>query len=502
MSYYITTPIYYANAEPHIGSAYTTLAADVLARWRRTLGEAVFFLTGTDEHGDKIAQAATAAGVQPRELADRISATFVAEWRRLNIRPDGFIRTTDPRHVTVVREFLERLYDRGAIYRGKYRGMYCDGCEEFKTELQIGPDNKCPIHGAPLTEVAEDAYLFKLSMYQEKLRELIDGDVLAISPPSRKREALGLLEGAGLRDIAISRQRVSWGIPLPWDGDQTVYVWIDALINYYSAAQSAGPIFDSGKKPVFPPALQLIGKDILRFHALVWPALLLAADLPRPQRLAVHGFFTVNGEKMSKSRGNVVSPRALVERYGVDGARYVLLAAVPFGADGDVSFSRLDAIYNAELAHNLGNLVSRITQMIELYRSGNVPNVAADDLKVTLLKNDVARRLEDCQLAGALGLISRHVSKLNVYIDATKPWQLAKDGAVERLGVVLATLAADCAVVGRLLTPFMPQAGQKIAAMFETSAAGQDYDTLKASRSSRAKFQLFPALLPPDAERD
>lgn len=491
---YITTPIYYVNGDPHIGSAYTTLVADVFARYAKFKGEDTFFLTGTDEHGAKIAEAAAKAGKEPQAFTNEISAKFAAAWRDLNIQPDGFIRTTDPKHKACVQKFLQNLFDAGHIYKGEYKGWYCTGCEEFKTETQIGENNTCPIHLTPLTEVAEEAYLFKLSAFESRIREAIESGAFRISPESRKNEVLGFIKHEGLRDVAISRKNVTWGVPLPWDESHTVYVWVDALLNYVSAADSTGPDFESKKRPQFPPALQIIGKDILRFHALIWPAILFAAELPLPKELFVHGYFTSGGQKMSKSLGNVITPKELIDRYGVDATRWLLATAVPFGSDGDLTLERLDEKYNSDLANNLGNLVSRVTSMLVRYREGKVPeaiNVPLRQIEETRTSLDAAYGATD--LTKVTDTLRLHADCINKYIEDERPWALAKTDQA-KLDEVLANLAENVFVLACFVTPFLPNTADIILAGFGTSVSQVDYVTLGKANHTAGK--IIPPLEP------
>jgi methionyl-tRNA synthetase len=499
---YITTPIYYVNDNPHIGHAVTTLAADVLARYYKLKGEDVFFLTGTDEHGAKIAEAAEKAGKEPQAFTDEISQNFAQTWDDLHIEPDGFIRTTDPHHKAVVQHFLQDLYDKGAIYKGSYKGWYCIGCEEFKTETQIGPGNTCPTHNRPLIEVEEEAYLFKLTEFREQIKQAVESDTLKIRPESRKNEVLGFLKHEGLRDVAISRKNVAWGIPVPWGKDHTVYVWVDALLNYYSASQPDGPQFESGKKPAFPPSHQLIGKDILRFHAIIWPALLLASGKPLPKELFVHGYFTINSQKMSKSLGNVITPQQLINRYGVDATRYLLLAAVPFGADGDISLERLDLLYTSDLANNLGNLVSRVQAMLVRYREGHVPRTLDRQTSgkfVTARSEYIHRSIESLDFTDAVNELQVTMDSLNTFIEELKPWTLAKEGKDQELDEVLAVLAENVFLLGYLYWPILPQASAKVLSIFGSSIKDIDYDTLLTTNHTAGKTitpidPLFPRL--------
>ncbi len=485
---YITTPIYYVNGTPHIGSALTTLAADVLARfWRIKNGaDDVFFLTGTDEHGAKIAETAQKAGKDPQTFADEISQEFEAAWKLLNIEPDGFIRTTNAAHKKYVQTFLQDLYDKGHIYKGEYTGWYCVGCEEFKTSTQIGENNTCPIHLTPLTELSEEAYHFKLSAFETQIKEAIESGAFAIEPAERKNEALAILN-EGLRDVAISRKNVAWGVTLPWDESHTVYVWVDALLNYLSAAE--GDVF-TDKKPVFPPSLQLVGKDILRFHALIWPGLLIAGEKPFPEKLFIHGFFTVEGQKMSKSLGNQILPQELVDRYGVDGARYLLLSAVPFGSDGDITRSRLDLLYNAALANNFGNLISRVQAMLVKYNGGLVPSTEEKFLNVS-----VGSELSALKINDAIEKLDLIIDALNVTIEQRQPWKLSG----EERDNVMSYLAEAIFRLGYVYAPFLPATSAKILAIFGSSIAEINYDTLNTSNHTAGKTiqpcePLFPRL--------
>lgn len=490
---YVTTPIYYVNGTPHIGSALTTLVADVLARFWRLKKEDVFFLTGTDEHGAKIAESAEKAGKEPQVFADEISQQFEDAWKLLNIEPDGFIRTTNDAHKKYVQQFLQDLYDKGHIYKGEYTGWYCVGCEEFKTTSQIGENNTCPIHLKPLTQLSEEAYHFKLSAFEDQIKEAIESGKFAVEPKERKNEVLSFIN-EGLRDVAISRKNVAWGIQVPWDTDHTVYVWVDALLNYVSAVD--GKVF-ADNKPDWPPTLQLVGKDILRFHAVIWPGLLLAAEKLLPEKLFVHGYFTVEGQKMSKSLGNVILPQDLVDRYGVDGARYVLLAAVPFGSDGDISFSRLDEIYNNDLANNLGNLVSRVQSMLVKYRDGIVPEtkISSDLLfRRKLHDQDDGDYIRDMQ-----SKLYWYCNQLNAYIQNNQPWVLAKTDTQGELDHILGYLAENVFFCAVELAPFIPDTADKILAIFGSSIAEINYDTLNTTNHTAGKKiqpcePLFPRL--------
>jgi methionyl-tRNA synthetase len=500
---YITTPIYYANDAPHIGHAVTTLAADVLNRYAKQSGEETFLLTGTDEHGAKMSEAAEKANLSPQAFVDSIAPKFEQAWKNLNISLDGFIRTSDPKHGAVVAEFLTDLYKKGQIYKGSYKGWYCVGCEEFKTETQIGEGNTCPIHKRPLIELEEEAYLFRLSDYRQQLTDLITNDTFKIQPESRKNEVLGFLKHEELRDIAISRKSVTWGIQLPWDNDHTVYVWIDALLAYYSATKPEGPVFDSDSRPEWPASLHLIGKDILRFHAIIWPAMLLAACEKLPEELFVHGYFTVEGQKMSKSLGNIITPKQLIDRYGVDSARYLLLAAIPFGSDGDMSIERLDALYTSDLANNLGNVVNRVQSMLVQYRQGQVPKTEKVDILNTFyIEIDYYKQIyeNEREISSVIYALQDIIDRINEFIEENKPWSLAKEGSEQELDNVLSHLAEGIFVVGVLFAPFLPETSEKIASIFGTSIGQINYATLLVQNHTAGKTitpipPLFPRLV-------
>src|SRR3989338_1238440 len=369
--FYVTTPIYYVNAEPHIGTAYTTIAADVLARFYRLSGVPTFFLTGTDEHGQKIAAMAAAAGKPPEDFTREMSAKYSMIWNTLEIAPDDFIRTTEERHIAAVNKFLETLKLSGKVYEGDYEGLYCVGHEAFVKDSELTADGLCPDHKTKPEKVKEKNWFFKLSDYGELIKEKIQSGEFVIAPVERKNEVLAFLD-SGLEDIAISRPNVKWGIPLPWDPSQTVCVWVEALFNYVSALG-----FPDGEnyKKFWPVDLQLMGKDIIRFHCVIWPALLAAAGLAWPRKIFAHGFFTIGGQKMSKSLGNVLDPQALAQKYSPDALRYFLLREVPFGQDGDVSEEKLRSRYEGDLANGLGNLFSRVTTLIAQKLEGVLPDV-------------------------------------------------------------------------------------------------------------------------------
>ena len=450
--FYVTTPIYYVNDVPHIGHAYTTLAADVLARYHRQKGGDVFFLTGTDEHGAKVAQAAKEAGKEPKDYANSVVSGFQDAWELLNISNDHFIRTTDPRHEKIASEVLQKIYDKKLIYPGEYEGLYCVGCEKFLTEGDL-INGKCPLHpNKEPVQQKEKNYFFKLSEFQDWLIEIFEKDEVKILPESRKNEVLGKLR-LGLQDISVSRAGVSWGIPLPWDNSQTQYVWVEALLNYYTATQFLGD-----KERFWPADLHLIGKDILWFHCVIFPALLLAADIKLPKAVFAHGFFTINGQKMSKSLGNVISPKELVDRYGVDGARYLLLSAFPFGDDGDFSFEKLDTKFNAELANNLGNLVSRVAKLCE---TGNV-DIGSQQPNSQHHLPFTEKHVENLEFDSVLQLATGYVDQVNKQIDKTRPWE-----NIESKHHVLIELVDTIRQIAYEIRPFLPETAEKIEKQFK-----------------------------------
>jgi methionyl-tRNA synthetase len=465
MSFYVTTPIYYVNAAPHLGHAYTTIAADVMARHHRQRGEEVFFLTGTDEHGEPVADAARAKGIDPQELADTNAERFRALAPVLGASNDFFIRTTDPQHMEVVQHVLSRVRDNGFVYEGTYEGWYCPRCADFKADNEVDEGNRCPIHHIELTREQEQNYFFRLSHFQERLEQLYAERPDFVSPRTRYNEALSFIR-SGLRDVPLSRHKLTWGVPVPWDPDHVFYVWFDALLNYYSALSYAPvPVGSSIPKgeltdAFWPPTYHLIAKDILRFHAVYWPALLMAAELELPLHLFVHGYLLMDGEKMSKSLGNVLDPFAVIDRFGSDALRFYLLRDVPFGQDGSVSTSSFEVRYDTELANELGNLASRTIAMVHRYRDGLVAPVALDpnlapDFRG--LDEQVSALLDRAELTQALDLIWQRVRRLNRYVEERAPWLIAKDEArASELDEVLASLVAGLRILALLLNPYLP----------------------------------------------
>jgi methionyl-tRNA synthetase len=465
--FYLTTPIYYINAAPHLGHAYTTIVADAMCRYRRLAGDDVFFLTGTDEHGEKIAQAAARNGETPQALADRNSAAFRTQWDALGITYDDFIRTTEPRHHATVREVLQRLWDRGEIYFGKYGGQYCVGCERFYTDREI-VDGRCPDHQTPLTYIEEENYFFRMSRYQDWLREELETHPDRVRPERYRNELLGFLREP-LQDLSISRpkSRLQWGIPLPFDDRFVTYVWFDALLNYVSAL---GPLDGERHRRYWPAVQHVIGKDILKPHGIYWPCMLRAAGLPIYRHLNVHGYWTLGGGKISKTVGNVVEALRLAETYGRDAFRYFVLREMPFGQDANFTEEALVERLNADLANDLGNLVSRATRL--WVTAGGAAAVPAAPSPADLARlheamerarRGVAHAMDEFAFHRALGELWGFIAFLNGYVDHEQPWALARrpEGR-ERLAQVLAVLADGLRFLGIVLDPFVPDAARRI----------------------------------------
>jgi len=466
--FFITTPLYYVNAAPHIGHAYTTVAADVLARFLRSSGRGVHLLTGTDEHGSKIEEAAREAGMEPGEFADRNSAAFRDLWKHLDIHYDDFIRTTETRHESRVQECFAQLLKSGDVYRGRYRGFYCVSDETYWTETDAPPDEGgrrlCPNAECrkPLEEVEEESYFLRLSKYREPLLRHYRDNPGFLKPGHRANEILRFVEG-GLQDTAVSRTKVKWGIPVPGDPEHTVYVWFDALLNYVTAPQSSGAFAET-----WPADVHIVGKEIFRFHAVTWPAMLLALGLPLPRSVFAHGWWTVEGRKMSKSLGNFVDPRAITREFGVDAFRYFLLREMPFGNDGDFSREALRRRYNAELANDLGNLINRVVDMVDRYLGGELPRRAAQAgpslaRELTAKNPDLAARMEELDFYGALGGIWEAVGRLNSQVNEKAPWKLAKTDS-QAAKEFLFDLVRSLRIVAGWIEPFMPQTAAKIHA--------------------------------------
>jgi methionyl-tRNA synthetase len=463
MSFYVTTPIYYVNAAPHLGHAYTTIAADVMARHHRQRGEEVFFLTGTDEHGEPVADAAHALGIEPQELADRNAERFKALAPQLEVSNDFFIRTTDPQHEAKVQEVLSLVRENGYVYEGVYEGWYCPRCADFKADNEIDEGRRCPIHHTELTREQEQNYFFRLSAFQERLERLYGERADFVSPRTRYNEALSFIR-SGLRDVPLTRHKLTWGVQVPWDPEHVFYVWFDALLNYYSALSYARE--EDLTARFWPASYHLIAKDILRFHAVYWPALLMAAELELPEHIFVHGYLLMDGEKMSKSLGNVLDPFVVIERFGADALRFYLLREVPFGQDGSVSTSSFELRYETELANELGNLASRTIGMVQRYRQGAVspgeldPALASDFDGMTAT---VCAFIDRAELTLALDEIWQRVRRLNRYVEECAPWVLAKDPArAAELDRVLRTLVEGLRAVTVMLWAFLPASAERL----------------------------------------
>jgi methionyl-tRNA synthetase len=462
MAFSITTPIYYVNSDPHLGHAYTTVAGDALARHHRQRGDDVFFLTGTDEHGGNVARAAEAAGMPPKQFCDEVSERFRRLTTAMESSNDFFIRTTDPEHERRVQDFVQHLYDDGHLYEGTYAGLYCSSCEVFYAESDlIQPGNLCPIHERPVEWVEEKNWFFPLSKWAPRLLELYDADPDFVRPRARYNEARSMIAG-GLEDVSFTRASVSWGIPVPWEPSQTIYVWVDALLNYRTA-QEYGLARDVTSE-FWPTSLHLMAKDILRLHGIIWPAMLLAAGYEPPRGLFVHGYFTTGGQKMSKTLGNVIDPFEVIDLLGADALRFYLMREVQWGQDGDVTWEGLHRRYQGELANDLGNLVSRATAMIVRYREGRVPegrNALAP------VHESVAARFDAVDLSGALEEIWTLVRAGNRFVEEQQPWVLARSDEPEQVRALddaLYTLADTVRSLGVMLYPYIPAAAEKILA--------------------------------------
>lgn len=490
--FYITTPIYYPSGNPHIGHCYTTVACDSIARYRRMQGYDVMFLTGTDEHGLKIEQKAAEKGVTPKEYVDEVVKTFKKLWSYMNISYDRYIRTTDDYHIETVQKIFKALYDKGYIYKGEYKGKYCTPCESFWTESQLDENGCCPECHREVTEAKEEAYFFKMSPFAERIEKLLT-ETDYLQPKTRATELVNNFIKPGLEDLCVSRTTFKWGIPVTFDDKHVVYVWIDALSNYISALGFCNEQYNDFDK-FWPADVHMVAKDIMRFHAIIWPAMLMALDLPLPKHLAVHGWITFNGQKMSKSLGNVVDPFILGERYGADAIRYHILREMALGADSSFSNEIMINRINSDLANGLGNLVSRTVAMADKYFGGTLPaDREAGDFDAELiaeaeeLRAKVDEFMDKTQINNALAEIFKVVSRANKYIDETAPWVLGKDESKKaRLATVLYNLLETIRIVSTLLSNFMPTTMPKVWEQIGAAESDITYE-------NAGKFGVLPA---------
>lgn len=466
--FYITTPIYYPNRPPHIGSAYTTVMADILARYYKSMGYEVFYLTGTDEHGMKLYKEAQKLGISPEEYISRIVPKFKETWKALRIEYDRFIRTTDPDHIETVKQILKRVYEKGDIYKGIYSGLYCVECERYYTKKELIDGKLCPIHLKPVEKLDMEVYYFRLSKYETQILDLLKSSTEFVIPEERKNYLINVIESEGLKDLAISRPKwyLPWGIECPWDPNHTLYVWVDALLNYISGV---GYISDRKTFEKFWPAdVHLIGKDILWFHAVIWPALLLSAGLKLPKTVFAHGFLTVNGMKISKSLGTDIDPIDLVNKYGRDTIRYYLARAIPFGEDGDFSEKDIVRYHNTELVNEVGNLAYRLLSLADKYFGGVVPSSCVCDDNETL--SDLKKALDNyhsfmksLQIHHAVTQIIAFAQTLNRFLNKTEPWKLWKRGDKEKVKNIISCGLNWLVVLNALMHPFMPDASERLS---------------------------------------
>ena len=521
-AFYVTTPIYYVNDAPHIGHAYTTVAADFITRWHRLAGEPVWFLTGTDEHGQKVLRTAQANNVAPQAWADQlVQSSWLPVLEVIDVANDDFIRTTEPRHVQRVQKFLSGLKDSGFIVEGKYEGPYCVGCEEFKLpgDLLTGESGEqlCPIHSKPIEQVSETNWFFKLSAFTEKLIAHYEANPTAIRPESAYNEVMSFLR-SGLQDLSISRSTFDWGIPVPWDTEQVVYVWFDALLNYATAIGLGDESGSAGAEKfasTWPADVHLVGKDILRFHAVIWPAMLLAADLALPKCVYAHGWLLVGGEKMSKSKLTGISPQSIVDLVGSDAFRYYFMRAIIFGQDGSFSWEDLVARYTSELANGLGNLASRVQAMIGKYCDGKLPEPAAlesADLAIKDLLTQTVERadsgIREFDFQSAIVGIKEFVDAVNLYVTEQQPWVVAKDPSAQpRLHTILYVICESLRAIATLYQPLMPKAmgqlwsdiGAHESGIVPNLKTAGDWGLLRPGVAINKGESLFPRIEEPDS---
>lgn len=503
--FYITTPIYYPSAKLHIGHAYCTTIADAVARYKRLAGFDVFFLTGSDEHGQKIQRTAEAQGLTPLAYVDKIVASFKELWRRLEISNDDFIRTSEPRHHAVVQEFFRRLQRNGDIYKGEYSGLYCTPCESYWTELQLDEHGCCPDCHRPVERVSEEAYFFRMSKYADAILRHIEEHPEFIEPKSRRNEMINFIK-SGLEDLCVSRTSFDWGIPVPGDERHVIYVWFDAVINYIT------PFFRADAPPerFWPADIHLVGKEIVRFHSIIWPCMLMAAGIELPKKIYGHGWLIVEGDKMSKSKGNVVDPMLLIEEFSADAIRYFLLREIVLGQDGNFSRDALIQRINADLANDLGNLLHRTLNMINKFHGGalrETGDLTVLDENIRAEAVDTARNyralMDDMKISDAVKLVWKFVSRCNKYIDETAPWKLAKDTAqAQALANVLYNLAESLRIIAILIEPFTPATARKILAQLQVAndfdkiqlTDAETFGRLEAGHRVGKPEQLFPRI--------